>query len=33
LPFLLAEPTTAADLFSFLKALSDYRMRRGARFP
>lgn len=33
LPFLPAEPASAADLISFLKALPDCRMRRGVRFP
>jgi len=29
----LQTPAAAPDLISFLKALSDYRMRRGIRFP
>jgi hypothetical protein len=33
LPLLPAEPASAGDLISFLKALPDCRMRRGIRFP
>jgi hypothetical protein len=33
LPSLPGEPAAAGDLISFLKALTDCRMRRGVRFP
>jgi hypothetical protein len=32
-PQAAANPATASDLISFLKALPDCRMRRGIRFP